>query len=38
MKRKNIIMYIVAVAVVLAGVGIVFRPKALGNMNHCWKF
>ena len=36
MKTKNIMICIVIVVVVLASLWLLFRPKALGNMNHSY--
>lgn len=35
MKKKSVVICIVA-AVVLAGMWLLFRPKALGNINHSY--
>ncbi len=34
MKKKNIMVCIVVIAVVLVSVWLLFRPKALGNIIH----
>ena len=36
MKKKNIAICIVVIAVVLISAWLVFRPKALGNINHSY--